>query len=273
MKFLNLTVILGAGILSSALFAGCSGSSSSGGNGAGNNGKAQAPSYVDWANVPSEFNPSIDETLVNTANFEKMTVNAFGFDRDVHVIYSSDVGAGQSLIRIFRVYKSSASWGSMDRSPRGKTLEIRNYGQYQCSIRVENRQITSLNGGCYVRLEIVLPLGSELEVYNLDQLITGRFIPISNEDFLKSIDRATWSDDKFAAIENYLASYTGSRKPSLTAEDLGKVVSEFSRSDEKFQALRRLHSIVSNREALGEMIDREFGYFEREEAKRTVGVR
>jgi len=228
---------------------------------------------VNWSAISSEHHPEVEDTSFSTDSYEKIYVDAFGFNNDVEVIYSNDTPAGHGNLRIFKVWAKNASWGNLNQSPNGKSLNIINYGRYECSIRVQNGQITQLEGGCYVRLQVFLPIGSQIEVYNVGKLITKRFIPITSEEFLKQIDNATRADDKFVVIENYLSSYSGTNKsPSLSAEQLGTVIGEFSWREEQFKALHKLHSLVRDRENLGKMIEDKFSYFDRQEARRIVGL-
>lgn len=266
--FSRLSLIIGV----ASLLVGCGGSS--GGNGENNPAnKAQPKNRVNWSAVPSEYNPSVEDTEFRTDGFEKIHMDAFGFNDDVEVVYSKDIPAGLGYLRIFKVWKKQASWGDLRPQPNGKTLDLKSDGNYQCSIQVRNGQITQLEGGCYVRLQVLLPVGSEVEVYNVGQLITKRFIPINTEDFLEQLNDATWAAAKFVVIENFLASYSElNKRPSLTAQELGIVVDEFNWKEEKFKALGRLHSVVSDRENLGKMIEDKFSDFERDEARRIVGL-
>lgn len=262
-------------VLTIIFVVGCGGSS--GGNGDNNtNNQLNKPApanRVNWSTVPSEYSPRIEDVEFRTDSFEKINVDAFGFKDDAEVVYTNEVLAGSGYLRLYKVFKDSASWGSLQPRPNGTTLDLKNYGTYQCSIRITNGQIADLKGGCYVRLQVLLPIGSEIEVHNVGQLITKRFIPINTEDFLQQLDDAAWAADKFAVIENYLASYNGmTKRPSLTAQQLGVVVGEFSFKEEKIRALGRLHSVVSDRENLGKMIEDKFSYFERDEARRIVGL-
>lgn len=250
----------------------CGGSSSSDSKGDNGN-NPQAQNRVNWSTVPAEFNPRIEDVEFSTTGFNKLNVDVFGFNDDVEVIYSNEISQGRGYLRLFKVWKEQANWGSLRPNPRGSILELRNFGTYQCSIQIRNGQITELNGGCYVRIQIYLPVGSEIEVYNVGQLITKRFIPVSTDEFLEQIDDASWAEDKFAVIESFLASYSStSRSPSLTADQLGIVISEFSWTEEKLKALGRLHTFVSDRENLGRMIDAKFSYFDREKARGVVGL-
>ncbi len=229
---------------------------------------------VNWAGIPAHFNPTMELYELNSlTDIQRIHLNIFSFEDDVEVIYSPELSSDGAQLRIYKVSKGSAFWGQIEPRHERTSLMLKTYGRYQCSIRIVNGQITELEGGCYIRLQVVLPLGSEIEVYNLDRLITKRFIPMDTETFLQEIDRATWSKDKFAAIDTFLASYNGTnKKPSLTTNQLGIVIEEFMRGEEKLQALRKLHKYVSDREKLANLIKDKFSYFDQEEARKIVGL-
>jgi hypothetical protein len=138
---------------------------------------------------------------------------------------------------------------------------------------VQNGQIVELKGGCYVKVQIIMPIGSEIEVYNKGVLLTNRFIAMDNITFLEQLDDATWAVEKFVVIENFVTSYVGNKVPTLTCEELGKVIDEFTKGEDQLKALRRLHFYVSDRGNLWKMIDDEFGHFEKEEARKIVGLK
>lgn len=259
------------GVLSLLVLAACGGGSSGGSN---NNPEGGTnPNRIDWESIPSEYNKSIDDMEFGTEGLEKISINAFGFDRDAEVVYSPKIAANTGLMRIYRVYSQSASWGSASVARDQKSISINHYGQYQCQIRTENGRITGLKGGCYIRLQVLLPASSEVEVYNVGKLLTKRFVPMDTATFLKNIDRASFDKDKLAAIDEFLKSYEGmNKKPRLTSKDLGFVVHEIAFKDEKFEALRKLHSYVTDREFLGEMIDEQFSVFDREDARKICGL-
>lgn len=267
---MNLKEKLSFSVLSFMLLSACSGGSGNSGN--GDNARAQGSHYVNWESIPAEFHPSVEEVTFSLGGIEKLNVDVFGFREDVELRYSSDISPEQGLVRVYKVWKKSATWGFWGYQNNGKNLDVSTSGSYHCTIGVANGQIKELEGGCYVRVEIILPVNVEIEVYNSRTLITKRYIPIDNETFLRALDDATWSNDKFTVIENFLASYTGSKKPSLNCYELSKVLREFLRTEEKFSVLRRLHSVISDREKLGPMIESEFSYFERQEARAIVGL-
>jgi len=261
-------------LLSSIFLAGCNVSVGDSAKGQQDQGQGQGKSNrVNWESIPSEFNPRVVDTNFRTDNIAKIKMDFFGFKDDVEIVYSPSMPANSGTIRLFTVYKEQASWGSLGIYPRNNTLELSQSGSYQCSIQISNGQITKLKGGCYVKLQIILPVGVEIEVYNLNALISKRFIPVDTETFLKNFSDATWSEEKFKVIDEYLGSYAGmSKTPALSASQLGTVIEDFMHSKEKFEALRKLHSIVTDRINLAAMIDEEFSYFDREEARRIVGL-
>jgi hypothetical protein len=262
----KIILVLGLSVLSA-----CGGGSGNSGNGP--NGEGTNPNRIDWDSIPSEYNKSIDDMEFGTEGLEKISINAFGFDRDVEVVYSPKIAVNTGLMRIYRVYYQSTSWGSASVARDQKSISINHYGQYQCSIRTQNGRITGLKGGCYIRLQVQLPTGSEVEVYNVGKLITKRFIPMDTATFLKNLERASFDKDKLIVIDEFLNSYSGmSKKPRLTAKDLGFVIHEIAFKDEKFQALSKLHSFVTDREYLGQMIDEQFNVFDRDDARKICGL-
>lgn len=239
----------------------------------GGDSKPAPANRVNWSSIPADYHPSTEDIQFLTAGYEKLNIDAFGFNNDVEIVYTPNVSSGTGFVRLYKVWAKSASWGDVRPRANGKTLEVRSSGSYECSIQISDGSITSLEGGCYIRMQIYLPVGSEVEVYNLDQLISKRFIPIDAITFLDQLKRATWADDKFAVIENYLASYSGLNKtPALTAYQLGEVINEFNRGEEKLKALSRLHTVVTDRQNLAAMIDDKFSYFDRDEARKIVGL-
>lgn len=263
----------------SALFLfliGCGDSGSNSPKDAGDQGNPNKPTpryRVNWVQVPAKFNPEIKETSFELSGVQRIFVDAFGFDDDIEVVYSNEVPAGTGLLRLYTVWHEVVRWGYIETSLKDSTLQLKNYGEYACSIKIVNNQITELSGGCYVRLQILLPPPSEIEVYNVGQLITKRFIPMSTPEFLEAFDDATWAEDKFKVIDNFLGSYKNkSQKPELLSEDLGVVVGDFLHKEEKFRALRALHPFVVDRENLEEMIKRKFNFFDQDEARQIVGL-
>ena len=97
---------------------------------------------------------------------------------------------------------------------------------------------------------------------------------MDNQSFLKELDRAYTDDKKMAVIEAYLTSYrVTSTTPVLLCQELGSAVAEFAFSEQKFTVLRILQRYVQDRENLEKMIEDKFSYFEREKARKIVGLK
>ena len=230
------------------------------------------PNRVNWESIPSEYNRRIEDINFSTVGIERIKVNVFGFDKDAEVVYSSDLAANTGVLKLYIVSESGSSGDTRPRMD-GKNLELSSSGRYECKIRTHNGNVVEVKGACYVRLQLILPVGSEVEVYNVEKLISRRFIPIDSDTFLKNYDRAVWEEQKFAAIEDYIESYSGiSRSPSLSSQQLGYVVRGVMMSQSKFKVLARLHAYVFDRANLAKMIDDQFSYFDRPEARRIVGL-
>jgi len=255
------------------LISGCSKDSNNSQGAGGNSPDNPTRNRVNWEGVSSDFNPRVDDYNIQTQAAEKINLDLFGFSDDVEVLYSKDIPMGLAALKVYKVWKKQASWGNLDQSQKGNQLDIRYYGSYQCSIRIRNGQISELEGGCIVRAQLTLNPNAEIEVYNIGKLISKRFFPMDNEAFFRDLDRASFAKDKWAVIENYLHSYkvTG-KSPALKAEELGEVIDQFIAKEDKFKVLRMLHSYVTDRGNLAAMIEAEFGYFDREEARRIVGL-
>jgi len=258
-------------ILSVLVLSAC-GKNSDDKGGPGGGGKPAPANRVNWAAVPADFNPRVSDVQFRTENAEKVEVDLFGFKSDVEVVYV-DMPANTGMLRAYSVYKNSASFGDLRVQASGKSVDLTNFGSYSCSIKIVNGQITALDGGCYVRLQIFMPLGSKVEVYNVGELLTNRFVPLSTDSFLEQLRRATWSEQKFAVINEFIGSYANSgRGPQLSSDQLRTVLGRFIRSEEKLKVLGQLHTTVTDRHNLAAVLDREFMFRERDEARRITGL-
>ncbi|MNL01165.1 hypothetical protein D3C87_1216260 [compost metagenome] len=115
-------------------------------------------------------------------------------------------------------------------------------------------------------------MGSEVEYYNAGKLISKRFIAMTNEEFLAALDDARHGQH-MGVVDAYLASHQGRNKPVLNCEEVETVLKEFTYKEEKLVVLRKLHTFITDRENLNEMIEDSFNYFDRDEARRIVGLR
>jgi hypothetical protein len=251
----------------------CSGGG--GGDNHGTDGGDQKPvaHRINWENIPTQFNPRIQSTSIDVSVADTIKLDLFGFQDDVSVSYSSKLNGGSATLEIYTVYQGSASFGSLNQSQSQGTVSVVNNGTYQCSIKVDNGSITDLKGGCYVRVNLVLPAGSQIEAYNVDKLISKRFKAMSNDQLLVRIEATLNSADRFKIIDEYLSSYSAvSKAASINTSELGKVIHEFSFKDDKLIALRKLQAAVADRTNLEQMIEDEFFAFDQNDARAIVGL-
>ncbi|MES2801968.1 MAG: DUF4476 domain-containing protein [Bdellovibrionota bacterium] len=227
---------------------------------------------IDWNSIPSEYNPSVFEEDFNTQDVNRVFVDMFGFDDDVEVVYTDSLAKDQGYLKIYTVLKGSGSRGSFSSTIEKKNLNLERFGSYRCSIQIKNNKIAELEGLCIVRVQVYLPVGAELEVYNINQLLTRRFIAMDNQTFIKNFKSASFKENKNAVINDYLSSYAAiNKRPALLSAELGVVIDGFSFSD-KLEALKKLQAYVVDRENIGQMIDSKFSHFDRPEARRICGL-
>jgi hypothetical protein len=228
---------------------------------------------VKWASIPSEYNPQVSDITFNTNGAETIRLNIFGFAADVEVNYSENVPAGQAYLRTYKVSKNAVSWAPINSELKGKSLNISASGNYACSVKVENGNITKLEGGCYIRLQVLLPADSDLAVYNLNQLISTKARLMSTDELVTSLENASWVGDQRKILNDFLDSYQqAGKQPAFTSNQLGDAIHTFNVTADKLKVLRRLHGYVSDRENLRSMIDREFPEHARGEARVIAGV-
>jgi hypothetical protein len=258
---------LSFGIILSTLIIGCGSSPDDTGTVTG------FKNRVKWASIPSEFNPQVSDLTFNTSGIETVRMNIFGFAADVEVVYSQNVPAGQAYLRTYKVSKNAATWAPINSTVNGKSLSLTALGNYACKINVENGQIKELDGGCYIRMQVLLPADSDLAVYNLNQLISTKSRLATTDELIINLRNATWVGDKRVILNDFLESYNkAGKQPVFTSTQLGSVVHNFDLTTDKLKVLRRLNGFVSDRQNLGSMIDQEFPEHARGDARVAAGI-
>lgn len=238
-------------------------------------GGAGAAAWVNWENIPAQFNPNMDERFFDLQGEQRIRLDLFGFNNDVRVIYSSDQPKGVAVLKVYKVYKNQASWGNIttDKANNDKDIVVKNYGSYKCSIKVENGNIQHLDGGCIVRVELMMPTDVPVEVYNLNQRLTPMYFAVSNEDLLENLKTVFTADKKLAMIDDFLNSYTATKQtPFMLAVYLQDIIEDFSFGDDKLEVLRKLQATIVDRENLPALIKKNISYFDQEEAFQIVGL-
>lgn len=244
------------------------------GNSSSNNPDGGNDGAVQWEKIPATYNPNLETIETQLFNVQKINMNLFGFRQDVQLQFSNELSQNQLVVQLYTVSKDArTSLSGVDSRVEGDTLQLRKYGNYECSIKTSNGEVTQLKGACYIRVVLTLPAQSEIEVYNVGNLISKRYFAMDNSTFLKELDRASFDKEKLEVIDSYLASYQAiGRTPQLSVAEIGTAIGEFSFADKKFIVLTKLHSFVLDRENLRKMIDEKFSYFDRAEAYKIAGV-
>lgn len=268
------------------ILAACGGESDGGGgntqcssNAAGNDCQ-KGETYVNLESIPEKFNLRKDSHDLNIDGLTRLNVHLFGFTKDVRLVYEKKLYDHQAVVEIYSVShknKNSPIPSAVELKPSSTKMDLRfaigGYHERGCKIGVENQKIKSLEGACIVRVVVRMPVGSEKEVYVMDELLSKRFIAMSSEDLVQGVDKAIGNDTKFDVINAYVKSHKEvGTTPKLYSSELGLVIKEFPFAKDKFQALKMLHQFVLDRENLGMMIENVFGHFDQEEAKEIVGI-
>jgi len=236
----------------------------------------ESSSWVNWEKVSSDFNPNIEETKFNTANSQKVELNLFGFSQDVQVLYLKDIPKNTGILKVYTVSDSGFAIARIQPKFRDNTIFLNPYNtsgttQFSCGINIENQVIQELTGSCYVRAQVLLAPDSLIEIYNQEQLLTKRFIPIEAEEFLESVDNKYSPKEKFDVFNEFIHSYTSiGKKPQLNTDQLTQLIQEFYDPKEKLSVLRRLHKFIVDKESLPTIIESEFNYFDREKAFKII---
>lgn len=136
---------------------------------------SQVGHRVNWAAVSPSHNPEIEEFEFHTKGARKISINLYGFKRDVEAVYSDKIQSETVKLKLFKVRNQASSLNNVEAILNDLELNIAGTGNYNCAIQLQAGMITYLRGDCIVRLQVYLPMGSTLEVYNQNALITKKF--------------------------------------------------------------------------------------------------
>lgn len=136
---------------------------------------SQVSHRVNWAAVSPSHNPEIEDFDFNTTGARKINLNLYGFKRDVEAVYSNKIQPETMKLKLFKVRNQASSLNNVEALLNGQELNVAGTGNYDCAIQLQGGMITYLRGDCVVRLQVFLPMGSTLEVYNQKAIITKKF--------------------------------------------------------------------------------------------------
>jgi Domain of unknown function (DUF4476) len=232
------------------------------------------PLGLTWDAVPSSYHPDVIHENFVTDSVEAINLDSFWFGSDVgvEVLYKQTIEKNAGNLDLYTV--GTGGFGSPAPQVKDKTLMLERNGRYECQIQTHNGAITELKGGCFIFAKVILPVGSEIEVYHEGKLITRRFRPMTMVIFLEHIERARFDSEKLEAIDEFNQSFADSSKAvTITTSDLEKVLRMISFDDAKLDGLRKLQAAASDRAALPAMIDRVFTFTgNKEKARQICGI-
>lgn len=136
---------------------------------------SQISHRVNWAAVSPTHNPETEEFDFDTTGSRKISINLYGFKSDVEAVYSNKIQAETVKLKLFKVRNQASSLNNVEAISNGQELKVGGRGNYDCAIQLKGGMITFLRGDCLVRLQVFLPMGSTLEVYNQKAIITRKF--------------------------------------------------------------------------------------------------
>ncbi|QDK45826.1 hypothetical protein DOM22_12035 [Bdellovibrio sp. ZAP7] len=225
-----------------------------------------------WENVGSEFNPQSSQNDVDIKDVEKILVNVPSAADKVIVKYSTTLPANTAIVKIFTISKDSLTSSNFRRGRRNNTIEMSDPSQ-PCKLTVENGHIKDVNGYCYARIEIHLRENAPVEVYSGSKIITDHYYPVSLADLMKRLEDCHEDSERLAQVADFSSSYseTGVRIPLYTT-DLVPILRKFQTTNPKLQVLRLVQIYIVDRDQLEKMIEEEFEYFDRAEARKIVGL-
>jgi|GEM_PF-1193259 len=237
------------------------------------NGKAEPK--VNWESIPSAFNPQVQSEEFSIESIKAIRLRLQVDAKDVSLVYSDALASQIGTVDIYTVQASDAKTTLRGTSivAEDDSISVSKFGNYQCALEVENGTLTALQGACYVRVVVTLPVGAKVELYRRGQLVSSRFFAMSVEDLLESLSDLQPRDEKSAVIDEFIQSYQAlGRQPVLAATEVGAALSEFSFGDNKLPVLTKLHPFVRDRESLRAMIADQFNSLDEKKALEIVGL-
>lgn len=261
-----LTVLTLVGILGCAENVNLSGNQDAGG-------PSKQSNEVDWNKIPERYNPSTEDYRFVVTDVKRLFVSPIGFGIPIKLIYSESTKNPNGYLRLYKVWAKSAKWGYFDSDYESGKISITRYGEYSCSISVENGEISALEGGCYLKVEIYLPLNSKVEVYSSGNRISDQFYAMTAEELIDVLDDRINDSGRTLAVDDFVASNKKfNEQRSITSRQLGTVLNKFISIDSKLDSLSKMHGFISDRNNLSSMIDSEFSYSDRPKARKIVGI-
>ncbi len=212
---------------------------------------------------------TVDLEGVNYINVSK------GAMKSLKLVYKKGLTEGKFVVKSVGESRTKADQVlNFTSDYEGDSIKIYNSNfNYSCELQTRNGKITKIKGGCLQSGSLTLPKGAKIEVYDGEKRLSKMFFPMTIDVYLEKLDDAFPSDEQLKVINEFVKSYKATKtKLELLSEHLQKSLDEFSFDNDKFTVLKKLHSYVTDRENLEEVIEDQFSYFDQEKARKIVGL-
>ncbi len=225
-----------------------------------------------WENVGREFNPQVSQNDMDITDVEKILLNVPSAADKINVHYSATIPADSAIVKIFTISKDSVTPSNFRRGRLNNTIEMFDLSQ-PCKLKADDGYIRDLQGYCYARIEIHLRENAPVEVYSGSRILTGHYYPIALTDLMKRLQACTDDSQRLASVADYAASYQEThQRAKIYTTDVAAILRKFQTSPPKMQVLRLIQVYIFDRNQLNKMIEEEFEYFDRAEARKIVGL-
>ncbi|UYL07804.1 DUF4476 domain-containing protein [Bdellovibrio sp. SKB1291214] len=225
-----------------------------------------------WENVSADYNPQVSQNDMDVKDVQKIIVNVPSAADKVNVIYSATLPADTAIIKVYTISKDSLTSSGLRRGRVNNIIEMSDRTQ-SCNLKAAEGRIKYLKGYCYARIDVHLREGAAIEVYSGSRIITNHFQTISLVELMSRMHESQDDTSRLQNVADFAASYSEtSQRASIYTSDLTAILRQFQATAPKLQTLRLLHIYVTDRDQLENMIETEFEYFDRAEARRIVGL-
>lgn len=235
---------------------------------------------VNVTNIPKKYNPKVQVFEFDTNGIKSLKISLPGRldNKNFSLKYDKKNKDGRAVVKVYTAeFESKTSVNGLRMvNDDSESLSINMGGNYSysCSIKIVNKKINKLEGACFIKVEVVMPANSKVEIYNNGSLISKMFYAQKIETLFKNLKQASFDDNKTEYIDAFLDSYKATKNTlEITAEELGLIIGTYSFDRHKIDVLKKLHKFVIDRENLKNLIDSVFTFnSEKKEAYKIVGL-
>ncbi len=240
-----------------------------------------AHAQVDIKSIPAKFSPRTQQFEIPTDKTKAIRIKLPGSieNKAVVINYLKNAALDKVVVKVHSVEFDARTSVSGVRLTQESTSDYSiNMGgifNYSCSIKLKNNKISSLEGACFIRIDIDIPKNAKIEIYNKESLLTKKFYPTELRTLFADLTKTSQSDAKLQMLQDFIASYKSTNTVLvLNSSELSQIVKSFAFSSDKLEALKKMHSFVVDRENLSKAINESFlSTFDRRDAYAIVGLK